>query len=169
MNVVIVEIDRCIACFSCERACQFHQMEQKRSWSPNIFVNVDMDLRRIFTGTCLQCETAVCMDVCPVDALTRDPQTSAVIVEKEICLGCGLCVAACPYGYIQLDEPFRKATKCDLCGGNPTCVQVCMAEALHFENINSLAERKRKQADVRLGLRAIPVTEGDAHTEGDDQ
>ena len=96
-----------------------------------------------------------------MDALTRDPQTAAIIVEKEICLGCGLCVAACPFGYMQLDEPFRKATKCDLCGGNPTCVQVCMAEALHFENINSLAERKRKQADVRLGLRAIPCTEGD--------
>ena len=161
MNVVIVEIDRCIGCFSCQRACQFSQMEQSRSWSPNIFVNVDMDRRRIFTGTCLQCETAICMDVCPVGALTRDPKTAAIVVEKSVCLGCGMCVAACPFGYMQLDESVRKATKCDLCGGNPICVQVCMAKALHFESINELAERKRKNTDIRLGLRAIPEDKDD--------
>lgn len=161
MNVVIVEIDRCIGCFSCQRACQFHQMERNRSWSPNIFVNIDMDRRRIFTGTCLQCETAICMDVCPVGALKRDPDTAAVVVQKSVCLGCGMCVAACPFGYMQLDESVRTATKCDLCGGNPICVQVCMAKALHFESINTLAERKRKQADIRLGLRAIPEDKDD--------
>ncbi|MBC2710449.1 MAG: 4Fe-4S dicluster domain-containing protein [Desulfosarcina sp.] len=161
MNVVFVELDRCIACLSCEQACQFQQAERNRGWSPNIFVNVDIDRRRIYAGTCLQCETALCMEVCPVSALTRDPETAAVIVEEEICLGCGLCVAACPFGYMQIDESLGKATKCDLCGGNPRCVQMCMAKALHFGSINSLAELKRKQTDLRLGLRAVPYDEDD--------
>lgn len=161
MNVVFVELDRCIACLSCEQACLFQQAEQNRGDRPNIFVNVDMNRRQIYTGTCLQCKTALCMEVCPVSALTRDPETEAVVVDKEKCLGCGICVTACPFGYMHLDEPLRKAAKCDLCGGNPKCVQVCMARALHFGSINSLAELKRKQTDLRLGLRAVPDHEDD--------
>lgn len=160
MNVVYVELDRCIACLSCERACQFHQTGQDSDSSPNIFVHVDMERRQIHTGTCLQCETALCMEVCPTNAITRDPQTSAVIVDKENCLGCGICVAACPFGYMHLDDSNSKASKCDLCGGDPKCVQMCMAKALHFGSINSLAEHKRNHIVSRLGLRAVPVVEG---------
>jgi anaerobic carbon-monoxide dehydrogenase iron sulfur subunit len=161
MNVVYVELDRCIACLSCERACLFQQADRNMGWSPNIFVRVDMDQRRIYAGTCLQCETALCLEVCPVNAIKRDPETSAVIVDKEICLGCGMCVSACPFGYMHLDDSLKKAVKCDLCGGDPKCVQMCMAKALHFGSINSLAERKRKRTDLRLGLRAVPVHKGE--------
>lgn len=161
MNVVYVELDRCIACLSCERACLFQQADRNRGWNPNIFVRVDMDQRRIYAGTCLQCETALCLEVCPVNAITRDPETSALIVDQKICLGCGMCVSACPFGYIHMDESLGKATKCDLCGGTPKCVQMCMARALHFGSINSLAERKRKRTDLRLGLRAVPVHKGE--------
>ena len=161
MNVVYVELDRCIACLSCERACLFYHADQHSGWSPNIFVHVDMERRRIHAGTCPQCENALCAEVCPVDAIKRDPETKALVVDKHVCLGCGMCVAACPLGYMNLDTSFGKATKCDLCGGTPKCVQMCMAGALHFGSINSLAERKRRQTDLRLGLRAIP-----AHKDG---
>jgi carbon-monoxide dehydrogenase iron sulfur subunit len=161
MNVVYVELDRCIACLSCERACLFQQAARNMGWSPNIFIRVDMERRRIYAGTCLQCETALCLEACPVNAIKRDPETTAVVVDDVICLGCGMCVAACPFGYMHLDDSFRKATKCDLCGGNPKCVQMCMAKALHFGSINSLAERKRKQTDLRLGLRAVPAQKDD--------
>jgi len=160
MNVVYVELDRCIACMNCERACQFQQAEQDSGWSPNIFVHVNMERRQIHAGTCLQCETALCMEVCPTNAITRDPQTNAVVVDRENCLGCGMCVAACPFGYMNLDDSIHKATKCDLCGGDPKCVQMCMANALHFGSINALAEQKRNRIDLRLGLRAVPVVKG---------
>jgi Fe-S-cluster-containing hydrogenase component 2 len=101
------------------------------------------------------------MEACPVDGITRDPETAAVIVNKEECLGCGLCVEACPFGYMHLDESLQKAIKCDLCGGNPKCVQVCMAKALHFDDISSLAEIKRRRTDLRLGLRAVPTDKDD--------
>ena len=118
-----------------------------------------MEKRRIYAGTCLQCETALCMQVCPVNALTRDTQTQAVIVDKKMCIGCGMCVVACPFGYMQLDDSIRRATKCDLCGGNPKCVQVCMARALLFGSINAVAARKRAQVDLRLGVHAVPCDE----------
>ena len=156
MNIVYVELDRCIACHNCERACLFHKTERRSGSTANIFVSVDMDQRRILAGTCLQCEDALCMAVCPVDALTRDPLTSAVVVDPEVCLSCSMCTIACPYGYMHLDDSSRRATKCDLCGGDPRCVQMCMAEALHFEDIQSLAERRKRDPRLHVGLRAVP-------------
>ena len=101
------------------------------------------------------------MDVCAVDAIKRNPVTGAVLVDRDICVGCGMCVSACPFGYMHLEEFLGKACKCDLCGGNPVCVQMCMAKALHFGSLASLADRKRHQTDLRLGLRAIPVLKGE--------
>lgn len=156
MNVVYIEIDRCIACLSCERVCFFQQADVHQGHAANIFVHVDLDQRRIFTVTCRQCEVAKCMKVCPSGALSRDAKTHAVVVDKGRCMGCGMCVAACPFGGVQLDGMLRVATKCDLCGGRPRCVDVCMAKALHFGSSNELAELKRKRTDSRFGLRAIP-------------
>lgn len=159
MHVVYVELDRCIACLNCEHACRFRQVTFKKEGVSNIFVSVDMDRRRIYTGTCLQCDIALCMEVCPVDALARDPESGVITVDKGLCLGCGMCVRACPFGYIQVDGAIRRATKCDLCGGDPKCVQVCMAKALHFDTLDAIAARKRRRVDLRLGVRAIPADE----------
>lgn len=161
MKVVYVEVDRCIACLNCERACLLHKSEQRAGSTANIFVSVDMDSRRIFAGTCLQCEAALCMSVCPVDALTRDPVTSAIVVDARACLSCGMCIIACPYGYMNRDNTSRRATKCDLCGGDPLCVQMCMAGALHFDNVQSIVKRLHETPGMHVGLRAVSH-EGDA-------
>jgi len=156
MNIVYVDLDRCIACHNCERACLFHKLEQRDGSTASIFVSVDMDLRRIFAGTCLQCESALCMSVCPVNALSRDPLTSAIVVDTDTCFSCGMCTIACPYGYMNLDDSSHRATKCDLCGGDPRCVQMCMADALHFDSIQSLVTRRQKKPHMHVGLRAVP-------------
>ena len=156
MNIVYVDLDRCIACHNCERACLFHKLEQRNGSTANIFISVDMDLRRIFAGTCLQCESALCMTVCPANALSRDPLTSAIVVDADTCFSCGMCTIACPYGYMNLDDASHRATKCDLCGGDPRCVQMCMADALHFDSIQSLVTRRKKNPHIHVGLRAVP-------------
>ncbi len=161
MRVVFVELNRCIACLNCERTCLFQNIKNKKGTFPTIFVDVDMDRRQIFTGTCLQCEHPACMAVCPTDALNRDSLTTAVVVDRNLCLGCGLCVEACPYGYIRLDDDICSAIKCDLCNGAPKCVQMCMAEALHFGSLKQLAQKKKMYPGLMLGLRAIPGVEND--------
>lgn len=158
MKIVYVELDRCIACHNCERACLFQKSEHHAGTTASIFVSVDMVRRRIFAGTCLQCEEAHCMAVCPVNALSRDPLTSAVVVDSRTCIACRMCIFACPYGYMNLDDTSHRATKCDLCGGDPRCVQMCMANALHFDSLQALEERRRNRPDKRLGLRAVPIS-----------
>lgn len=159
MKVVYVDVSRCLGCMSCQRICTFQQARKCNGRSPSIWVSVDMDRRKIFTSTCLQCHTAWCLKACPTGALARDPETQAVVVNERVCVGCGMCVIACPFGNIQMDPGIRIATKCDLCGGHPECVQVCMAQALHFGDLNELAEIKRKQAQsnsqVTLLIRAV--------------
>ncbi len=150
MKVIFVELDRCLACRSCERVCSFQEAGGFKRENANIWVNVDLDRRSIFTMTCLQCETALCLEICPVEAIHRDPRTRAVVVDEARCVGCRMCVPACPFGNIHFENRRHVAVKCDLCGGDPQCVKNCMAGALHYADINELAEIKRRRMNGLL-------------------
>ncbi|MGD8446850.1 MAG: 4Fe-4S binding protein, partial [Desulfobacterales bacterium] len=82
--------------------------------------------------------------------LIRDPKTHAVVVDEAACVGCKMCVAACPFGNIHFESKRQVAAKCNLCNGDPRCVQNCMSGALHYGDINDLAAIKRKQTDKKL-------------------
>lgn len=150
MKVVFVEQDRCLACRNCERICSFQESGGFKRENTNIWVHIDLDQRTIFTMTCQQCETAACLEICPTGAISRDPQSRAVTVDDSICVGCKMCVTACPFGSIHFEGKRRIAAKCNLCHGNPQCVVNCMAGALHFGDINDLAAIKRLKTDKTL-------------------
>ena len=150
MKVVFVEQDRCLACRNCERVCSFQESGGFKRENASIWVHIDMDTRTFFTLTCLQCHAAPCMNICPTAALRRDALTGAVVVDETLCLGCHMCVSACPFGCIFISPGSRLAAKCNLCNGNPKCVQNCMAGALHYADINTLAKIKRLKADKSL-------------------
>ena len=77
---------------------------------------------------CVQCKDYPCIACCPVDALSMDVETKAVIDDRDKCTSCGICINACPGNVPILHPGDNKATICDLCGGDPECVKVC-AEA----------------------------------------
>jgi Fe-S-cluster-containing hydrogenase component 2 len=74
---------------------------------------------------CAQCNDYPCVASCPVQALSTDADTKAVLVDREKCAGCGACIRACPGNVPFLHPGDDKATICDLCGGDPECVKVC--------------------------------------------
>jgi Fe-S-cluster-containing hydrogenase component 2 len=74
---------------------------------------------------CAQSQDYPCVETCPVDALSVDPETDAVITDREKCISCGQCITACPGDVPYLHPGDNKATICDLCGGEPKCVKVC--------------------------------------------
>ncbi len=78
-------------------------------------------------ATCHQCENAPCMLACPVGAIYPDPLTSVRLLDQEKCIGCGACVAACPFGMPKIDPDNGKSTKCIACGA---CVAGCPTSAL---------------------------------------
>jgi len=65
------------------------------------------------------------VEACPVDALSINGETEAVSVDKERCIGCGLCIDACPGKVPYLHPSENHAVICDLCGGDPRCVKAC--------------------------------------------
>jgi formate dehydrogenase iron-sulfur subunit len=103
------------------------------------------------SDVCKHCTHAACLDVCPTGALFRT-EFGTVVVQPDVCNGCGYCVPACPYGVIDLRKEDGRAFKCTLCydrlkeGQTPACAQACPTESIQFGELDELRER----ADLRL-------------------
>jgi len=74
---------------------------------------------------CAQCDNYPCVESCPVNALSVDARTGAVLVNQETCISCGKCIRACPGTVPYLHPKTKKAVICNLCNGDPECVKVC--------------------------------------------
>ena len=82
--------------------------------------------------TCNQCGEPACEENCPTGAITKDPDDGIVRINQDKCLGCGLCSLVCPYGGIQVNAETRQVFKCDLCSGDPECVNACPEGIISF-------------------------------------
>jgi formate dehydrogenase iron-sulfur subunit len=105
------------------------------------------DLRWLMSSdVCKHCTHAACLDVCPTGALFRT-EFGTVVVQQDICNGCGYCVPACPYGVIDRREEDGRAWKCTLCydrlkhDQTPACAQACPTQSIQFGPVDELRER----------------------------
>ncbi len=104
------------------------------------------------SDVCKHCTSAACLDVCPTGALFRT-EFDTVVVQEDICNGCGYCVPACPYGVIDRREGDGRAWKCTLCydrlgdGLEPACAKACPTESIQFGNLDELRERAEKRVE----------------------
>jgi len=120
-----VERDQCTGCESCVLTCSFEHEERFGLHLSRIRVRRDEENADFAPMVCIQCDEHPCVTVCPVDALSIDPGTGAIAVSVETCTGCKACQGACPYGGVHFAEGITFPFICDLCGGDPQCVQVC--------------------------------------------
>ena len=105
--------------------------------------------------SCLHCADPSCVSACPVSAMTKDPVTGIVGYNKDACIGCRYCVAACPFGVprFQYDKAIPQISKCQLCrhripdGKYAACAQVCPTGATLYGKAKDLhAEAQRRLA-----------------------
>jgi Fe-S-cluster-containing dehydrogenase component len=139
-----INLKDCVGCHACEVACK---QEHNLPVGPKL-ISVTPDDPKFIEGKtqlrysvahCLQCSEPACREACPTGAIgTRDD--GIVIIDGELCNGCGLCVEACSYGAMQIDETKRTARKCDLCaerldkGLQPACVTVCPSHCVFLRD-----------------------------------
>jgi Fe-S-cluster-containing dehydrogenase component len=102
---------------------------------------------------CAQCEDAPCIPICPVNALSWNTNTGAIIVDDEACTSCGICLDACPGKVPFLHPVTRKATICDLCEGDPACAKACEEGKYH-----ALWVVERSTSDTAVSYRLYAKT-----------
>jgi formate dehydrogenase iron-sulfur subunit len=109
------------------------------------------DLRWLMSSdVCKHCTHAACLDVCPTGALVRT-EFGTVIVQEDVCNGCGYCIPACPFGVIDQREKDGRAFKCTLCydrlsvGQEPACAKACPTDSIQFGVLDELRERAEQR------------------------
>ncbi len=163
---MVVDLDACVRCYSCEIACRqenAHSFETKSRWCRVQTIpprEAGGELHLDFVPVmCLQCEAPMCADFCPVGAIAKC-EDGRVLVDEEKCTGCRQCIAACPYGAMYMNELTRKAGKCNLCasrvqsGIEPNCVQHCIGGALRFVTAAEAQELAQGRHFVQVGRTA---------------
>lgn len=135
----VIDQGKCIGCHACTIACKSeHQVPLgvTRTYVKQVEVGTYPSVQRHFQVTrCNQCEDAPCAAICPVTAMYRRPD-GIVDFDRDACIGCKACMAACPYDAIYIDPVSHSAEKCNFCahridqGLEPACVAVCPERAI---------------------------------------
>jgi formate dehydrogenase iron-sulfur subunit len=102
------------------------------------------------SDVCKHCTHAGCLDVCPTGSLFRT-EFGTVVVQEDICNGCGYCISACPYGVIDQRKGDGRAWKCTMCydrlgdGMEPACAKACPTDSIQFGPLDELRERAQQR------------------------
>jgi formate dehydrogenase iron-sulfur subunit len=175
----------CIGCKACEVACkQWNQLPMDNfgwtgnsydntgdlgatTWRHVAFVEQMGDGARpvvmqpfqsdwlMMSDICKHCVNAGCLEACPTGSIIRT-EFDTVVIQQEICNGCGYCVPACPFGVPELSTTDHKAHKCTLCydrlvdGLEPACAKACPTDSIQFGRVDELMERAQgRVSDLR--------------------
>lgn len=121
-----------------------------------------------FPKSCLHCDDAPCVPVCPTGASYKREEDGIVLVDEDKCIGCGLCAWGCPYGAREMDLAAGVMKKCTLCVDRvynetlqeedrvPSCVRTCPANARHFGDFNDPSSNVSIMSAERGGMDLMP-------------
>lgn len=156
----------CTGCRECEVVCSlyhFGECNPERS-AVRVIRKEEHGLPTTLPLVCQQCDDPPCLEACPVGALSRDEGTALLSVDPEVCTGCGDCFEACPAGCIFMDVRREVAILCDLCGGQPQCVDFCHSNCLTLADSDApdVRDRLTELAGVldKEGLQRIRSAKG---------
>lgn len=166
----VIDQNKCIGCHACTVACKAEHgvaLGVTRTYVKQVEVGRWPNVRRQFQVTrCNQCDRPPCVDICPVTAMYRRPD-GIVDFDRDVCIGCKACIAACPYDAIYIDPVSRSAEKCNFCahridlGLEPACVVVCPERAIIVGDLDDPAS----EVSQRLGSQKAAVRKPEKGTD----
>lgn len=150
-KILLIDVEKCTGCRICELICSLHHERECNPAKSRIHIikwgEAGLDVPLL----CQQCDIPLCESVCPVKAVNRDTKTGALLIKDDACIGCRMCVIVCPFGGVFEDMEKRKVIKCDLCEGDPKCVEFCPTEALQYMPITRAILLKKRASAERMG------------------
>jgi len=176
---LVIDLDICVGCHACVVSCKewntggYHAPLTARNpyqagadgvWLNRIHSFEVGDARTVnFPKSCLHCEDAACVTVCPTGASYKREEDGIVLVDEDLCIGCKLCSWACPYGAREFDTDQGVMKKCTLCidriynqnleeiERQPACVITCPVNARHFGDLADPGSEVSKLVEERGG------------------
>ncbi len=159
---------RCAGCKTCQVACKDKNglgvgtvLREVRSYQVGSYPKATL---YHYSATCNHCENPACVKACPVRAMQKDPDDGTVFNDHDLCIGCGSCVQACPYGVPRLDAQTGWSWKCDGCrtlraeGYEPACVEACPYRALEFGDVDELRAAHPDGTVTELAAQGVGTT-----------
>lgn len=187
---LVIDLDICVGCHACAVNCKewntggYHAPltdEQPYGHDPSgvwfnrihaFEVESETDSRTVyFPKSCLHCDDAPCVTVCPTGASYKRADDGIVLVNESACIGCKLCSWACPYGAREFDSDAGVMKKCTLCIDRiyndnlgeaqrvPACVSTCPANARHYGDFADPESNVSKLVEERGGFDLMPEME----------
>ena len=184
---LVIDLDTCVGCHACVVNCKewntsghpaplsdqnAYGANPSGAWLNRVHGfetgNGDDGRAVYFPKSCLHCENAQCVTVCPTGASYKRDEDGIVLVDEDMCIGCGLCAWACPYGARELDASEGVMKKCTLCVDRiyndnipqaervPACVSTCPANARHFGDFADPKSDVSKLVASRGGMDLMP-------------
>jgi sulfite dehydrogenase (quinone) subunit SoeB len=185
---LVIDLDICVGCHACATNCKEwnagghsapltdydpYGADPTGVWFNRVHsfevLGEDGDNRTVhFPKSCLHCEDAPCVTVCPTGASYKREEDGIVLVNADICIGCKLCSWACPYGAREYDQDEGVMKKCTLCIDKiynenldeesrvPACVSACPAGARSFGDLGDSASDVSRLVAARGGYDLMP-------------
>ncbi len=147
---VSVNPSKCTGCGICEYACAVEKGESLGNPMCSRIRVIRMTPMFNFALACRFCEDAPCVKACPEKALVQSEKAGVLMVKDKQCKGCDWCVQACPHGGIMIHSDTGKAVACDLCEGEPKCVEFCPEEALDLVSSDEEADKRFSESLEKL-------------------
>jgi Fe-S-cluster-containing dehydrogenase component len=144
MRFITMDVTKCVVCRNCEYACSFRQAGDFDRDHSNIRVEYHNDVKICLPHTCMHCDNAWCLEICPAAAIIKNETTGAIEIISERCAGCEMCILACPFGNIHFDKIDLVSRKCNLCEGEPKCVSFCISGALQYTEAENCYKDNRR-------------------------
>ena len=185
---LVIDLDTCVGCQACVTACKgwndqgygapLSDQDPYGAAPSGTFLNrvhsyqiTPEDAAPIIVNmprSCLHCDDAPCVTVCPTGASYKRTEDGIVLVNEDACIGCGLCAWACPYGARELDAAAGVMKKCTLCvdriynenlpeeDREPACVRTCPTGARHFGDFADPQSHVSRLSAERGGMALMP-------------
>jgi Fe-S-cluster-containing hydrogenase component 2 len=149
-KLLTIDPEKCTGCRNCELVCSVRHYGVSNPSLSSIQVVKWDHIGVCIPMSCQQCEDAPCLEVCPKDAIYRDDMLESIAVNHDLCIGCKMCLAACPFGAMRWNTGRSRVFKCDLCGGDPQCVRFCYTKAVDYQAASMASTGRMRQAASKI-------------------